>query len=162
MIATYANYPDRCISGQAPTLHVMEQAYGHETANAWLMLSLEYINKAVGVQSKMSSEQIEIVAQSLLNNEDFQALKVTDVMLFVNQFVSGKYGHFYGAVDAQVIGESLYKYIAWRRQRLAQILKQEQQAMQRMQREQWLNDPHNISREEYLKQKAEQEKKVDT
>lgn len=150
MIAKYSAYPERCIRGSAPTINIVKQAYGTDALNAWLILTLEYINKMSGVKTKLDELQLEALSSAIIANEDFQALKVTDIMLFVNQFVTGKYGHFYGAVDAQVIGQALYQYIAWRRQQLSLFAREEFQQHQRLQREQWLNDPRNISRETYL------------
>lgn len=151
MIAKYSAYPDRCIRGSAPTIHVVQQAYGVNIAHAWLMLQLEYINKLSGAQSKMNEQQVELIASSILANEEFSSLKVTDIMLFINQFLTGKYGHFYGAVDGQVIGDALYQYIRWKRQRLANLSREEARVKQQEQINQWRNDPNCISREEYDK-----------
>ena len=149
-IPKYASFPLRCIAGTAPTVHVMEQAYGHSIAMGWLSLQFAFLNKISNAQVKLDNYQCECLASAILSNEDFQCLKVTDIMLFINQFITGKYGHFYGAVDAQVIGEALYKYRTWKRTELANIHRKQQDALRRMQREQWLNDPRNITREEYL------------
>lgn len=119
-IAKYSANPDRCIAGTAPTIHVAECAYGESVMTAWMALNIEYINLVAGVKT-LSHDSALILAESILHNEDLCMLKVTDLMLFVNQFVCGKYGKFYGEVDPMVIGNALYEYKKWKAQRMARL-----------------------------------------
>jgi len=132
-IAKYSSYPEKCISGYAPTLNVIKNAYGEDVATSWLMLQLNCVNAIVGSQNKLSPEQTFSLAQLILFNTDFSTLKVTDIMLFINQLITGKYGCFYGSVDSQIIGEALYKYKRWKMEQLYEIevkrKKQEREAM---------------------------------
>lgn len=155
-ITKCSRIPDRCINGNAPTLQVAEQAYGQNKMVAWLMVQLDYINNMAGTDKKMSETQIEVMAMNILTNDDFRSLKASDILLFCHQFINGKYGHFYGAICPQFIGNSLYKYIEWKRAELAQIhLKEEKERHDRV-------DYSNcVTYEEYkrLKQLKDKEKK---
>lgn len=150
-INQYATLVDRCIAGTAPTIHVAEKAYGTNMIVGWLIMQLDYINNAVGADKKMNAIQMEELSRNILSNDDFQMLKVTDIMLFVHQFTSGKYGHFYGSVDAQVIGNALYQYKSW---------KQKQMALIHMTRHEIKEEDSSgrITYDEYQKLKKEQEK----
>lgn len=130
MITKYACQPDACINGKAPTLNTAKKAYGIDMMIGWLILQINYINDMAGVTTKMNEEQIENVAQNILSNTDFSSLKVTDIMLFINNLLSGKYGCFYGCVDGMFICNALYKYKQWKMQRLGEL----QLELQRLQR----------------------------
>lgn len=144
-----SKYHDRCMVGNAPTLCVMEDAYGYNFTKAWIMLQLIKVNKNVlgsDTKKKMTPEQIEVCAETIMTTYKF--LKCTDLMLFFTRFMSGKHGSLYGCVDMIVLTKGLDEYCEWRLEQIARIQKEEDRKRSQWIHEQWDNEKR-MTREEW-------------
>lgn len=100
---------DRCFTGLAPTLNVLDNAFGGNVTESWLAIQLRDLSEYAGSREKLSTAQIDQIAKTV--HLAFGFLKVTELMYFFYLFKSGKFGHFYGAVDGLVITESLREFL---------------------------------------------------
>lgn len=105
----YCAYPGRCVTGRAPTLADVSAAYGKGAAQAWLVTQLYDLGEFCGCREKFSERQMEDL--TYLVAHEYHWLKVTELMLFLKRFKSGRYGKFYGAVDPLAIMEALRHYV---------------------------------------------------
>ena len=133
--------------GTAPALSVVRAAYGNGTAKSWLVIQIEDLSKFAGVRDKMNTRQLEQIAEVILSN--WYYLKVTEFMLFINQFKAGRYGRFYGVVDAMAITEALQKFCAERRNIIARLDAEAKEMADSLEREQRAASGDCISREEW-------------
>lgn len=99
---------DKCHFGNAPTIRLVERAYGRETALSWLEIQLRDLSEFAGCKEKLAPAQIAETAAMMLN--EYPAYKLTEFMLFFQRFKSCEYGKFYGAVDPMVILQALLTF----------------------------------------------------
>lgn len=112
-----ARFPERAYLGVAPLLSVVVAGYGEQTAVVLLCLLLEDLNNFAGVKEKMPiSRQKELSAIILT---EYSGLKVTEVLLFFHRVKCGRYGRFYGMVDAMFITSALLTFMDERRTELS-------------------------------------------
>lgn len=88
----FAQYPEKCYFGTAPTLGKVNAAYGNSASVQWLMAVLSYVGET-HLGRKMSPGQQEFCARLVVNNYPY--LKLTELMLFLSRFLSGAYGRYY-------------------------------------------------------------------
>lgn len=112
-------HEDRCFIGMAPTLHEIRLTYGGLTSEMWLEIQLRDLSEFAGCREKMSEVQIERTAQTIILHFGF--LKITELMVFFQQFKAGMYGKFYGVVDGLVITEALQGFMKFRADKLRSI-----------------------------------------
>lgn len=110
---------NRCFTGMAPTLYEVRLTYGGPTAEMWLEIQLRDLSEFAGCREKMSEVQIENAAQTIILHFGF--LKITELMVFLQQFKAGIYGKFYGVVDGLVITEALQGFMRFRADKLRSI-----------------------------------------
>lgn len=84
--------------GPIPTLAQVGRCYGEPTAEAILCFELEDHNRFAGTKTKLEIYQQKEVARIILT--EFYYLKVSEVLPFFFRLKSGRYGSFYGSVDA--------------------------------------------------------------
>ena len=86
---------------------------------------------------------------------DYGYLKMTEVMLFLRRFKTGRYGSFYGNVDPIVIISALGRFVVEERNSMlaAHELEEEKKRIEAS-----AKDKRNISYEEYLRMKQKQRK----
>jgi hypothetical protein len=96
-----AEHVERAFFGTAPTLLALRHAYHDEAATMWMLPQLHELNEFCGSKEKLDEGQMKQLA-SIISTE-FSYLKVSEIMLFLYRFKSGRYGRFYGAVDPLVI-----------------------------------------------------------
>lgn len=114
-----AKNPDRAYCGTAPRISEVAQAYSEEILNSWLMAQLQNLNEFCGVQKKMTPPQLEELVDFISN--EYGSYRITEFMLFIIQMKMGKYGAFYGVIDAQVIMVNLAKFNSLRMEEIARI-----------------------------------------
>lgn len=78
----------------------------------------------------MSDSSI-VDAVSAVIADNFGYLKLSELMLFFQQFKAGRYGRFYGSVDPLVITEALQSFLDFRAERMAAIEKVKRQEEER-------------------------------
>ena len=90
-----------CYFGKHPTLAKMSHDYGRNAPVMWLSAQLYALNEYAGSR-KMDTAQIEDAARTL--STAWYYLKVSEIMLFLSRVKAGRYGDFYGSVDAIRLG----------------------------------------------------------
>lgn len=142
---TVAQNVERAFLGTAPTINVICKTYNSEIAISWIMAQLENINDFCGVNNKMQTEQMEEVARII--SVDFYYLKVTELLLFFHRLKSGKYGSFYGVIDAIKVMESLSKFSQERITEINSFERKKADQEMQVKREEWSR--LSVSREQY-------------
>lgn len=120
--------PDACYFGDFPVLSQLT-AYGSNTPTIWLIPQLVNLSEYCGAKDKLNIRQLEELASVIAT--EFYFLKVSEIMLFLHRFKSGKYGRMYGTVDPMIITTSLREFV---RERAAAIDRHEQE-IKRQERE---------------------------
>lgn len=98
----------RVYTGTAPTLLLLKESYGSDTAESWLMAQLEDLADFAGCREKLTPQRCDEIAQLIMARYGY--LKVTMLMHFFLRFKLGEYGEFYGAVDPMRILSALRKF----------------------------------------------------
>ena len=96
---------DRAFFGAAPSLLTLRCAYHDDAATMWMLPQLYDLNEYCGCKEKLDEAQMTQLARVIIT--EFGYLKVSEIMLFLHRFKSGRYGRFYGAVDPLVIVSAL-------------------------------------------------------
>lgn len=100
-----ARNEERAYFGTAPTLAVMNAAWGDNTSTMWLMPQLFNLSEFCGVRDKMPPDTAKELARVI--TQEYGYLKATEIMLFFHRFKAGRYGRFYGAVDPLIVTTTL-------------------------------------------------------
>lgn len=108
-----ARYAERPYFGTAPSLETVCLGYGEQTAIVWNCIQLENINLFVGVKEKMPVAWQRELSRLLM--AEYLYLKVTELLLFFHRLKCGRYGRFYGMVDALFITSALVQFMEKRR-----------------------------------------------
>lgn len=140
---------ERCTVGNAPRVKNVIEAYGKETIESWLIIQLFDLSEYFGVKEKMTKKSLEQLASILAN--EYRGYRLTEFMLVFYDLKKGKYGKMYGVVDPVVIAQAFEQYDEERQE----ILHGYYQRLQREEDERRINDPNNITYEEYLRLKNE-------
>ena len=152
-IATARN-EDRAYLGTAPTLETMADGYGKQMVIVWLCIQIENINNFAGVKDKMPiARQKELAALILA---EYPNLKASEMLLFFHRLKCGRYGRFYGMVDALFITSSLLQFMEQRRTEIIRHREEYQRKNQAALPSQATDKC--ITWEEYIKQKQAKEK----
>lgn len=115
-----AQHAERAYLGTAPCLSVVAAGYGEPVVEVWICIQLENINLFAGVKEKMPvSRQKEVAG---LIRTEYPFLKVSEVLLFFYRLKCGRYGRFYGSVDALFITTSLVTFMEERRRETTAFL----------------------------------------
>lgn len=152
-IATARNEA-RAYLGSAPSLEVISEGYGWQTAVVWLCIQIENLNNFTGVREKMPVARQKDLAALIL--AEYPNLKASEVLLFFHRLKCGRYGRFYGMVDALFITSSLLQFMEQRRTEIIRYKEELERA--RKATMQPAESGKCITREEYLKQKRLKEK----
>lgn len=120
--------------GKAPTLSVVNEAFGKNITETWLAIQIRNLSEFSGVKDKIDTTQIDMLAKVIIAT--FHYLKVTELMHFFLLFKSGKFGKFFGAVDGLVITEALQDFCKERNEKLWQYAEAERIRKEEIEREQ--------------------------
>lgn len=144
----------RAYTGAAPALETVAAGYGRQTAEVWICMELENLNLFAGVKEKMSVARQKELAGIIL--VEYAHLKVSELLLFFHRLKCGRYGRFYGSVDALFITSALLQFMTERHADLARIANQREEAQK-------ANNTAStgITYQEYLSRKAEREKRME-
>lgn len=121
---------EECHFGDYPTLGEVRKAYGDNAAISWLVPQLYNLSEYCGCRDKLQGKPLEECAAVIAS--EFYYLKISEVMLFLYRFKSGRYGRFYGSVDPLVITTSLRDFL---RERIYAIEQREQEERNRKREE---------------------------
>ena len=108
------------MTGTAPTLRTMAEMYGVEFTEGWIVGQIEFINLLFGSDKKMSAESIYATAQAIFSQYNF--LKCTEIMLYLDQLKAGRYGKVYGGLDGMMITNALFEYCKGRDKRIKEYM----------------------------------------
>lgn len=133
-----------CIFSESPTLSELKAFYGDNTPIAWLIPQLFTLSEFCGARDKMTEDVAERTAFIIYTH--FYYLKVSELLLFFFKFSTGKYGHFYGMVDPQVIINAISAFVSNERNPMIERKENEERLKRRQQ-----ECKHAISYSEYLK-----------
>ena len=118
---------DRCFTGDAPSLTRVRGTYGQGTAEAWLTVQLADLAIFSGIKEKPEAQQIAEIAKIIMSN--YQFLKVTEIMVFMNRFkagkidINGRKAQFYGQFDGLIITAAMSEFVKYRREVIEKIEK---------------------------------------
>lgn len=130
---SYCRDLQRVYTGKAPTLSVLDEAFGKNITETWLAIQIRNLSEFSGVKDKLDTAQIDMLAKTIIAT--FHYLKVTELMHFFLLFKSGKYGKFYGAVDCIVITEALQDFCRERNEKLYQYEEEERKRKEAIEQE---------------------------
>lgn len=114
-----ATHPERAYLGTAPTLATVAFGYGRPTAIVWICTQAENINSFAGVKAKLSVERQKELAGLFL--AEYPYLKVSELLLFFHRIKCGRYGRFYGTVDALFITSAMLLFLEERRTEISRF-----------------------------------------
>lgn len=146
---TVCKEPRVCHLGNFPTLGMLNMTYGTESAATWLLPQLYNLSEFCGCKNKLEGTPLDECASIIAN--EYNHLKVTELMLFFYRFKNGWYGKFYGTVDPLVITTSIHEFIKERNVFFDKYNSELQDKRLEEQKE------NCISYAEYLRIKAEKE-----
>lgn len=107
-----ARYAERAYFGTAPMLETVCLGYGELAAMVFICALLEDINLFVGVKEKMPVNRQRELSRLVL--AEYPYLKVTELLLFFHRLKCGRYGRFYGMVDALTVTSALMQFMGER------------------------------------------------
>jgi hypothetical protein len=113
-LISYTQDAKRCYFGSAPTLAIIDQAYGPRTAYQWVMTQLIGISEFSGSKGKITKYQLSQLSEMIISRVFY--LKVSELMLFFRRIQDGKYGSFYGSFDPIMVTNALGKFLVDRGQ----------------------------------------------
>ena len=118
-------YPERCISGNAPTLIALKKMYGEELPIDWLKLEINDFLNYVGVKedNKLVPEKINELSELILAR--FYYLKLSELLLFFCKLKYGDYGEVYGYVDPMRILKALKSFVEYRNTIISRLEQEE-------------------------------------
>lgn len=117
-----------------------------------MMLQVKDLSEYCGCRDKM--EVAQIIQLSDVVMAQFGYLKLTELMYFFVLFKSGRFGRFYGSVDALVIAAALREFERLRYETLDRIERERREEERCRQAE--IDRAKAITWEQYLKMKNEE------
>lgn len=84
---------EKAILADAPSIGTFQREKSKDFAEGLIMGWLVYLNNLLGLNNKMSEEQIELCAQRIV--EDYYMMKMSDLTLLFKRIISGDNGKFY-------------------------------------------------------------------
>lgn len=109
-----ARHHDRCFSGAAPTLRRYADVHGKDSVKMWLSTQIKDLCEFAGAKKPLPDAMEDIAATIIAQ---YPGLKLTELMVFMQLFKAGHYGHFYGTFDPLVLTASLREFCEGYRQR---------------------------------------------
>jgi hypothetical protein len=109
----YTKDIERCFCGKAPTLARLDVSFGEQISVEWLKIQLFDLFEFSGAKKEGTPEEYANFLQRISTDisAQFSFLKVTEFMYFFQQFKSGKYGKFYGSIDALTVTVALQDFL---------------------------------------------------
>lgn len=138
------HYPELIASDRYPTLTHINMAYGPTTAvniiSVWLADLETRLGKSVGV---LTLDQRVKLATDMVTH--FGHLRITEFIIFFNEYRTGTYGHPYGSLDSITLCNALRQYMRERDTLITQYEQQQREKEQALERK---NNPP-VSWDEY-------------
>ena len=128
----------------SPRLEDIDAALGKGTAVIVLGAHLKDLSEKCSLNGKLSTEQIEDLAKTII--AIYPKLRLTEFIRFLVEFKGGKHGKFYNAAS---VTEALNAFWEKRNQIVGELLAEQQRAAKA--KADALHDAEAITKEEYLK-----------
>lgn len=125
--------PVKVLNRPTPTLANLYAKYGINAPVEWLDAVLRYTINALGVEAN----DLLLLATANGIYRTCYGWRIGEVLLFFAQFITGKYGKFYGRYDNAVIYEGMQKF--WRGEVLP-VRNQQEREEQERKREEWARE----------------------
>lgn len=90
----------KAIMGGSPTLAVMNSTFGDGTAETIIASKLCELNQYTNAKVKITPQQADAMATSLVADPNLQGLKGDVLVLFFERLKTGAFGELYNIVDA--------------------------------------------------------------
>lgn len=145
----------RIFAGTSPELSVVNRMYGAKTSESWLIAQLTYVCEFAGVKEKPDAVMLYDLARIIMGMAWY--LKMSEIMLFFANFMSGRYGRFYGAVDPLTITSALRTFLSEREAEIAHIEAEDERKQREADRQFRLENA--ITWEEYQREKESMQQK---
>lgn len=100
---------EKVYSDKAPTLAVMSELYGIDSAVWWV--KTQVLSVDMYSATKKDGDENDIIELSKLIVRGYPHIRMTEFALFVARFKLGLYGKFYGAFDPITFGEAFKKFL---------------------------------------------------
>lgn len=147
-------YPERCVSGSAPTLAVVNRDYGELVAVDWLTIELNDYQNFIGVkeENKAALDVVRELSRMIFGR--YYYLNLSELMLFFQRLKYGDYGEMYGYVDAVRILRALRSFVVERNGIIERLEQEESEKKRASERK------NAISYQEYLARKDKMQNKA--
>lgn len=141
------NNPTKCIMADVPTLANVRAEYGEQVARDWLIIQLNDYQNFLGIkeENKACLNTIKELAAMIVNRYFY--LKLSELLLFMQQLKYGDYTEMYGVFDATKILKAIKRFLEER----GVIIDREVAKRQREELESY--QANAVSYEEYLRMK---------
>ena len=122
-------FSTRYYKPETPTLTMASNIYGAIQLSNWVQDNLLLVAENTGTKGQWTPMQMEIVANMLVEkfNSGTIHLNMREVLLFFYQWMSGKYGHFYGSADIQLIGQAADAFLEYRHNEICRIEREQEE-----------------------------------
>lgn len=147
----YCLHKDRCFSGNAPSLSVVANCYGRDTAELFVGAQVKDLMEYSGCKDKLTIMQIDAISRVIVSQ--YYYLKTTEIMYFFFLFKGGHFGEFYGAVDTIAITKALHEFLKFRNETIDTIERQRKQDEFFQNKESY--SANAITYEEWIKKRGE-------
>lgn len=126
---------DRVYFGKAPTIKAVSDAYGPEIVESWLICQLNDLSENAGSKQQFTPRQIEELARRLARV--YPGYKLTEFMLFFQQFKDCRFGYFYNIDNPMKVMDAAAQFDRERTQAYAKREQDEELAKRERDRKQF-------------------------
>lgn len=98
------------IMGNSPTLAVMNSTFGSGTAEIIIASRLCGLNQYTNVKMKITPEQADAMAMSIVADPDLKGIKGDVLVMFFERLKTGAFGELYNIIDAVSISSKLRQF----------------------------------------------------
>lgn len=133
---------DFCLCANYPSLAFIKTFYGDidgvddSAPVSWLVQQIEDLCEYAGVRNKLTDRQK--IGCARIISQEYYYLKISEVMLYFYRLKGGLYGNFYGVVDPMMIVSKMKDFVAWRGQRLTELIKRHEEYQAELARKEFL------------------------
>lgn len=128
MQSAVAQAPMRVFADNAPALVQALHSYGRTTMVSWLTLQLARIAQGFPADRRPNAYELNLMSEDILNEPQFRTLKVTEIMLFLSQYRTGKFGKVYGYLNSINLCVALREFLEYKSDSMDRIESRKRQA----------------------------------
>lgn len=149
----------RCFTGHAPSVARLSRTFGENIAESWLSIQLFDLAEFMQVRNGMETKDFIELARIIINS--YGDFKLTEFMVFFQNFKKGQYGTFYGRFDPQTVTRSLRQFKSEREEILgkyADVKEAEERKREKQRWEQEKATPEQVQQiiEKFTKKETEE------